>query len=105
MNDNSTNNSLNVLGNDTDADNNPVSNVGLTIVSTTATDNGGVVTIASDNRSLLYTPAANFVGTETFTYTIRDPQNATDTATVTITVMHVNQAPTVTLSSTIANIG
>ena len=41
-----------------------------------------------------YTPNANFAGTDTFTYTITDGALATDTATVSITVTAVNDAPT-----------
>jgi len=40
------------------------------ITSVTATSNGGTATIAADGRSILYTPAAGFVGTETFTYKV-----------------------------------
>ena len=38
----------------------------------------------------LYTPAADFFGTETFTYTVRDTGGLTATATVTVTVNNVN---------------
>lgn len=52
----------------------------------TITDNGG--------GSYTYTPAANFFGTDTFNYTITDG-SATDTATVTVPVNPVNDAPEV----------
>ncbi|MCA9172704.1 MAG: tandem-95 repeat protein, partial [Planctomycetales bacterium] len=42
--------------------------------------------------SFTYTPDANFNGTDTFTYTVSDGA-LTDTATVTITVAPVNDAP------------
>ncbi len=46
--------------------------------------------------SVVYTPAANYNGTDTFTYTVRDNGSPTaeTTATVTITVTAVNDAPT-----------
>ncbi len=40
-----------------------------------------------------YTPAANFHGTDSFTYQIMDGGGATDTATFTFTVTSVNDAP------------
>jgi uncharacterized secreted protein with C-terminal beta-propeller domain len=35
-----------------------------------ATQHGGIVTIRSDGKALLYTPAADFTGLDTFTYTV-----------------------------------
>ena len=40
-----------------------------------------------------YTPAANFIGTDSFTYTISDGNGGTDTATVNVTVTPVNDNP------------
>ena len=56
-------------------------------------DQGGALEISSDGRSFLYTPASNYFGTETFQYTIRDTNDVTSTATVTITVDPVNDDP------------
>ncbi|MEM7475217.1 MAG: Ig-like domain-containing protein [Planctomycetota bacterium] len=56
----------------------------LTITATGTTSNGGTVAISGSN--LLYTPAASFVGDETFTYTIQDGGTLEATATVTVTV-------------------
>ena len=54
--------------------------------------NGGVV--ALDGDALVYTPAADFNGTDSFTYTIQGmPQYGTAIATVTIDVTAVNDAP------------
>ncbi len=39
------------------------------ITSVTQSQHGGVVTFAADGHSLSYSPAADFVGTDTFTYT------------------------------------
>jgi hypothetical protein len=40
------------------------------ITGVTATSGGGAATIAADGHSIVYTPAAGFVGTDTFTYTV-----------------------------------
>ncbi len=44
-------------------------------------------TVAEVDGKLVYTPAADFVGTDTFGYTATDKTRATDTATVTVTVL------------------
>jgi CshA-type fibril repeat protein len=74
-----------VLANDTDVDGNP-----LTV--TTASSPNGTVTINPDG-TISYTPNANFNGTDTITYTIRDGNGGTSTATVTVTVNPVNDPP------------
>ena len=43
--------------------------------------------------SFTYTPAANFNGTDSFTYTASDGTAVSSVATVTITVTGVNDAP------------
>ena len=48
-----------------------------------------------------YSPFAGFVGTEEFTYTISDGNGRFDTATVTITVQDVNEAPVIDQASPI----
>jgi hypothetical protein len=80
----SSNNSLNVLANDTDA--NPGDTKTITAVGTPS--NGGSVAISGPgpNNTLSYTPVAAFAGTETFTYTMRDTAGLTASATVTVTV-------------------
>ncbi len=79
-----TNNTINVLANDTPAGALSVTNV--TGVSS------GTATVAADGKSILFTPAANSPGTVTFTYTASNGVN-TDTAVVTITVNAINPAP------------
>ena len=74
---------IKVLDNDTDPNGDPLSL--LEFDSTSA--QGGTVTL--DGNTLLYTPAANFTGVDTFTYTISDGKGGIDTATVTITVTEV----------------
>ncbi len=75
-----------VLANDTDADGDA-----LTVTGTSTPANGSVV-INADN-TVTYTPGANFVGTDSFTYVANDGTADSNTATVTITVNGVNDAP------------
>ncbi|MDA1179216.1 MAG: S8 family serine peptidase, partial [Planctomycetota bacterium] len=91
---NSTNNTLDVLANDS-------SDSALVISSVSATNNGGTVTIAANGKSLIYTPANNFLGSETFTYTIRDLEGDTDQATVTVSVL---QPATITANADTFNV-
>ncbi|NJN55956.1 MAG: tandem-95 repeat protein, partial [Anaerolineae bacterium] len=86
-------NTLDVLTNDTDA---PDSGETLNITAVGATNNGGTAII--DNDTILYTPAPDFNGTETFTYTISDNNGGSDTATVTVTVTSENDPPIITES-------
>ena len=46
-----------------------------------------VPTISTDKTRILYTPQANFVGTDTLTYTISDGNGGTAQATVTVNVV------------------
>jgi cyclophilin family peptidyl-prolyl cis-trans isomerase len=93
FNEDSSNNSLDVLANDTIT---PGTNTTISIQSVGSTNAGGTVTIAPDNRSLRYTPAANFNGGESFTYVVRDNNGAEATATVTVQVQPVNDPPIAT---------
>jgi cyclophilin family peptidyl-prolyl cis-trans isomerase len=78
---------LNPLANDTAGTNT------LTITAVGSLNNGGTATISQDGKKIVYTPAANFVGTETFTYTIKNQDNTTDTATIVVTVLPMNDPP------------
>ena len=68
-----------VLGNDTDADGDPLS-------AGSASDPAGGSVVLNADGSFTYTPDAGFTGTDTFTYVVSDGPGGTDTATVTITV-------------------
>ncbi|WP_345327093.1 tandem-95 repeat protein, partial [Novipirellula rosea] len=57
----------------------------------TAPTNGSVVLGADGTYT--YTPAANFNGIDTFTYTVVDGRGGSDTGLVTVTVNPVNDAP------------
>jgi VCBS repeat-containing protein len=75
-----------VLGNDYDVDGDPLS---VSIVSGPA---NGRATVNPDG-TITYTPNPDFCGTDSFTYKACDPSGACDTATVTIHVTCVNDAP------------
>lgn len=81
-----------LLANDSDPD------TGDTITFAFATPaNHGTVLVAGS--ALTYAPAANFFGTDSFSYTIVDSSGATGAALVTVNVAHVNQPPTVNADS------
>jgi hypothetical protein len=68
---------VSVLTNDSDIEGNP-----LTVIGVSTPAHGAA---SFNSSSVTYTPAANFNGVDTFTYTVSDGA-ATNTATVTITV-------------------
>ena len=72
------------LGNDTDADGDPLSAVQL------SSPANGAATLNS-NGSLSYTPNAGFTGDDSFTYAANDGTDQSAAATVTITVNSVGQ--------------
>ncbi|MBN2002390.1 MAG: PKD domain-containing protein [Anaerolineae bacterium] len=77
---------IEVLANDTDLDQDP-----LTLLGVGMPANG---TRIVGSTTITYYPAANFFGMDTFTYTISDGE-FTDTARVTITINSVPDAPVV----------
>ena len=79
---------IDVLANDTDPDTEPAA---LT-VSVLRQPLNGTARVESD-RTITYTPNANFAGENTFTYTVSDG-SLTDDGSVTVTVEAVNDAPT-----------
>lgn len=81
-------NNINVLGNDSDVDGDP-----LTV--TAASSSQGTVTINPDG-TLNFVPNANFNGPATISYTISDGHGGTATATVSINVVAVNDPPVAT---------
>lgn len=76
-----------VRSNDTDPED---GSDGLTVDSVAQPGNGAVTNNGDD---VTYTPDAEFHGTDTFTYTIRDSEGETDQAVVTVTVYEVNDPP------------
>lgn len=69
---------IDVLANDSDPNGDP-----LTINSFNQGTNGSVTQVGNN---LVYTPAAGFSGTDSFTYVVTDPAGNTVTATVNVTV-------------------
>jgi hypothetical protein len=63
--------------------------------SITSNTNPASGTLTRSGNSFTFTPATNFNGSVTFTYTLLDSRNTTDTATVTINVTPVNDPPVV----------
>lgn len=91
---------IDVLANDTDVDSST-----LTVTAVTNPAHGSV-TVNADN-TVTYTPALDYYGSDSFTYTISDGEGGTDTATVNMTINPVNDAPvavdnTVTLNEDMA---
>ncbi len=76
---------LDVLDGDVDLDGNL-----LQVASVSDPLHGNAV---DNNENIIYTPDANFAGTDTFAYNVSDGQGGSDTATVTVTVQSINDAP------------
>jgi subtilisin-like proprotein convertase family protein len=69
---------VNVLANDSDPDGDPLTLTGVSDVV------GGTAVVS--NGQVIFTPAAGFSGTGSFTYSISDGRGGTDTAVATVTV-------------------
>ena len=83
--------SLNVLANDSDPDGDPISFVGAT--------DGSHGTVNCVAGVCTYTPAPDYNGTDSFTYTISDGRGASDAGTVNVEVSAVDE-PRQTLTVT-----
>ena len=79
-----------LLANDTDVDAGDTK----TLVSVQAAQHGTVALNSSGN--VVFTADANYSGVASFTYTMKDTAGATSTATVTVNVAAVNDAPVAT---------
>jgi VCBS repeat-containing protein len=86
---------IDVLNNDTDVD-------GDTLTVESVTDGSNGTTSIDVDGNIVYTPNADFTGTDTFEYTITDG-NETHTGTVTVTVNPVNDNPVANDDSAITN--
>ena len=80
---------LNVAVNDTDIDGDP-----RTVAGVSGTVGGSAAVLP--NGRVRFTPAPDFNGPATFTYRLSDGQGASDTATATIALASVNDAPSFT---------
>ena len=76
---------IGVLANDTDVDGDP-----LTVESFTLPAHGS---LSRTGAGLTYTPAPNYFGTDSFSYTVSDGNGGTASAGVLLTVRSVNDAP------------
>lgn len=80
----------NVLTNDSDPDDDPLS---AQIETAKLTAQGGSVSILA-NGDFVYTPPTDFNGTDSFDYTLLDDRGGSDIGTVTLTLNPVNDNPT-----------
>ncbi|MBL4761455.1 MAG: tandem-95 repeat protein, partial [Gammaproteobacteria bacterium] len=81
---------IDVLVNDSDPD----GSLDLTSVTVNVAPNNGVTSVDAATGEVTYTPTANFNGTDTFSYTVRDDEGASSSLTlVTVVVNSVNDAP------------
>ncbi|MCX7561799.1 Ig-like domain-containing protein, partial [Sulfitobacter sp. F26204] len=78
---------IDVVANDTDVDGDP-----LTVTGATVPADQGIVEVVGNE--VVFTPAPDFTGDATITYTVEDPDGLTDTGTVTVDVAPVADAPT-----------
>jgi hypothetical protein len=83
-----------LIGNDTDADGDP-----LHISAVSNAQHGNV--LLNGNGTVTFTPAADYNGAASFDYTVSDGLD-TDTATASVAVSAVNDAPTASVSATLA---
>lgn len=78
---------IDVLANDSDPDGDSLS------IESVSDPAHGNATINADG-TITYTPASNYNGNDSFSYTVSDGNGGTDTATVAVTINPVNDAPT-----------
>jgi VCBS repeat-containing protein len=86
----STGDTVDVLGNDTDAESQTLAVTGVDTSSTTGTVTNNGTDVTYDPNGQFESLAAGETGTDSFTYTISDGHGGTDTATVHITVNGAN---------------
>ena len=86
---------INVLGNDSDADGDQLTVTGARALHGSVAVNG--------DGTLTYTPDANYNGGDTITYGISDGKGGTASATVAVTVNAVNDSPTAGADSVTTN--
>jgi hypothetical protein len=80
---------VDVVANDTDVE----GNLDPTTVSISAAPANGSTSVDPVTGAVTYTPATNYNGADSFTYQVCDTLGACETATVSITVTSVNDAP------------
>ena len=89
---------ITVLANDTDVD------AGDTKAINSITQGAHGTVVVNGDGTLTYTPAANYNGSDSFTYTMKDAAGAvSNSATVTVTITAVNDAPVAVNDSATTN--
>jgi VCBS repeat-containing protein len=88
-------NPADLLANDTDADGDV-----LSIVSVEDAEHGSVE--INEDGEIVFTPEENYHGEAGFSYTVSDGNGGTDTATVTLNVTSVNDAPVIDIVDNVA---
>ena len=83
---------FNVLANDTDADPADV----LTITGFHDGPTHGTATVSADGKSVIYTPAVDYSGSDSFYYCISDGNGGQDKALITVNVVAVADDPIIT---------
>lgn len=83
-------NELDVLANDSSF---PDEGEVLTVTAVSAGSAGGLISISEDELKVIYSPAPDYIGTETFTYTVSDSNGASSQANVVVTVENTPDAP------------
>src|SRR5439155_17655406 len=78
-----------ILANDNDPNSDPLT----VLLDIGSGPKHGTLTVHDAGASLLYTPDADFYGTDSFTYRASDGQAVSDTATVSLVVTPVNDPP------------
>ena len=84
-------NELAVLANDTAF---PDEDESLSLVSVSAPSEGGVASVSPDGTKVVYSPAPDYFGAESFTYTVTDSNGASSQANVIVTIENTPDAPT-----------
>lgn len=91
-----------LLSNDNDVDGD---NFFISSFDSTSSNGANITQSINDVNRLYFSPANNFQGMDSFTYTISDSSGSLDTATVTISVLAPNQAPIAKDDRVITSIG
>ena len=78
----------------------PLASPSFTFTIVSGPSNGAV---SGSGLNLMYTPAANFHGSDSFTYSVNDGSHESNTSTVTVTINPVNDAPTADSQSVSTN--